>query len=157
MELTSGDGEATETPAQVHFDVDIEVEVLDIGATLRTVDSLRAARLMREAGCSALVALGGDGTNRAIASEWSDAPLVSISTGTNNVFPTLLEPTTAGAAAGLVASGELALDEVAGHAVLVDLDLEGHEFRAPLPNPDCFFYNSSKLPLCDLHPILSAA
>ena len=36
----------------------------------------------------AVVALGGDGTCRDVAIGWPDAPLIAISTGTNNVFPT---------------------------------------------------------------------
>ena len=55
---------------------------------------------MREAGCGALVVLGGDGTQRAVAKAWRDAPLVPLSTGTNNVFPLHVEATAAGLAAG---------------------------------------------------------
>ena len=36
-----------------------------------------------------------------------------MSTGTNNVFPSLVEPTVAGAAAGLVATGKTDENEVA--------------------------------------------
>jgi hypothetical protein len=46
--------------------------------------------------------------------------MVALSTGTNNVFPELLEATTAGAAAGLVASGRIALDEVARPAKRIE-------------------------------------
>jgi len=63
--------------------------------------------------------LGGDGTNRLVAEAWPDAPIVPLSTGTNNVFPLLVEPTLAGAAAGLVAAGRLALAEVAERAKVV--------------------------------------
>jgi hypothetical protein len=44
---------------------------------------------------------------------------VPVSTGTNNVFPRMVEPTLAGAAAGLVASGRVALDDVARPAKVV--------------------------------------
>ena len=43
-----------------------------------------------------------DGTNRAAVKGWRDAPLLTISTGTNNVFPMMVEGTTAGMAAALV-------------------------------------------------------
>lgn len=66
-----------------------------------------AGRFARE-GVDALIVLGGDGTNRDVAKGWLDAPLVSISTGTNNVFPRQLDATLAGLAAGLVASGAVA-------------------------------------------------
>ena len=55
----------------------------------------------REAGCETFVSLGGDGTNRAIVRAWPDVDLVPLSTGTNNVFPVLAEPTVAGMVAGL--------------------------------------------------------
>jgi hypothetical protein len=74
---------------------------------------------MRAAGCGALLVLGGDGTNRLVAQAWPDAPIVPLSTGTNNVFPLMVEPTLAGAAAGLVAAGRLALAEVAERAKVV--------------------------------------
>lgn len=68
-------------------------------------DSRRAAEVLaaRRAGC--IVTLGGDGTNRLVARACGDVPLMPISTGTNNVFPMMIEATTAGLAAGLVASG----------------------------------------------------
>ena len=68
-------------------------------------DSSGAAKAMLEAGVNCIITLGGDGTNRAIATECGDIPLVPISTGTNNVFPTMLEGTIAGMAAGVVATG----------------------------------------------------
>src|SRR5262249_28430253 len=69
--------------------------------------------------------LGGDGTNRAVALGWPSAPVIPISTGTNNAFPLTVEPTLAGAAAGLLASGVVGRDEVAAPAPVVHLDVEG--------------------------------
>jgi len=57
------------------------------------------------AGC--IITLGGDGTNRAVARGCGTVPVIPISTGTNNVFPTFIEGTIAGMAAGLVASGRV--------------------------------------------------
>jgi predicted polyphosphate/ATP-dependent NAD kinase len=54
-----------------------------------------------DVGC--IVTLGGDGTNRAVVAGSRSVPLVPISTGTNNVFPRMLEGTVAGLAAGVVA------------------------------------------------------
>jgi len=97
------------------------VESMQLGASVHVVgqdcdryhngpeDTVAAVHAMRELGVTALVVLGGDGTNRIIAQAWPDAALVSVSTGTNNVFPRLVEPTLAGAAAGLVASGRVPL------------------------------------------------
>ena len=95
------------------------LEFLDVAVETSPADTLRAAEALRKEGCGALVVLGGDGTNRIVARAWRDAPLVPISTGTNNVFPRQLEATVAGAAAGLVASGAVPLDEVATPAKVV--------------------------------------
>ena len=71
------------------------------------LDTISAARAMQDAECEVVITLGGDGTNRAFCMGWGQAPLLPISTGTNNVFPGLREATVAGAAAGLVASGKI--------------------------------------------------
>lgn len=67
-------------------------------------DTTRAVARFRELGCAAVVVLGGDGTNRAAAKGWPDLPVIPLSTGTNNAFPYWVEPTVAGAAAGLLAT-----------------------------------------------------
>ncbi len=85
--------------------VPLDIEVLDVASRLDASDTTEAARGMREAGCGAVVVLGGDGTNRIFAKAWPTARIIPVSTGTNNVFPRLIEPTLAGAAAGLVALG----------------------------------------------------
>lgn len=68
-------------------------------------DSVEAAQRMRDRGVAVIVTLGGDGTNRAVAKGCGDVPLIPVSTGTNNVFPHMIEGTLAGMAAGLVANG----------------------------------------------------
>ncbi len=69
--------------------------------------TLTAARTMAEAGVRALIVLGGDGTHRLVAQVCGDIPMTALSTGTNNVFPSICEATTAGIATGLVATGRL--------------------------------------------------
>ncbi len=108
-----------------HLQIGAELEVIDVGARVQPEDTVRAARAMRDAGCAALVVLGGDGTNLTISKVWADAPLVPISTGTNNVFPLMVEATTAGVAAGLVAAGRLGLEEVARRAKCIEVEIEG--------------------------------
>ena len=68
-------------------------------------DSIEAAQRLRDLSAGVIVTLGGDGTNRVVAKGCGDVPLVPVSTGTNNVFPTMVEGTLAGLAAGLVATG----------------------------------------------------
>ena len=83
----------------------LDVSILPMLKTFSQNDSTQAATLMEEEGVGCIVTLGGDGTNRAVAKGCGDVPLMPISTGTNNVFPTMLEGTIAGMAAGLVTCG----------------------------------------------------
>ncbi|WJY14563.1 NAD(+)/NADH kinase [Pectobacteriaceae bacterium CE90] len=77
---------------------------LAVSATVN--DSLQAARMMYAGGARAIVVLGGDGTHRAVAKECGNVPIAGISTGTNNAWPELREPTIVGLAVGLYASGK---------------------------------------------------
>ncbi len=95
---------------------DAEFVALESPVTDSALDTTRAAGRMRELDVGCVITLGGDGTNRAFALGWRDAPLVAISTGTNNVFPQMVEGTIAGAAAGLVAVGTGA--DTVGHQPL---------------------------------------
>jgi len=84
----------------------LEASLLSMRPTFSQEDSRRAAGLMVEAGARCLVTLGGDGTNRIVAKASGDTPLMPISTGTNNVFPNMIEASIAGLAAGLIACGQ---------------------------------------------------
>jgi len=76
-----------------------------VSATVQ--DSFHAADMMRDAGAAAIVVLGGDGTHRAVARHCGDVPLAGLSTGTNNAWPELREPTVFGMALGLYACGRI--------------------------------------------------
>ena len=119
-------GLATAALADLGLGRHVEVDVVDVGARLDAEDTRRAALAMRDRGVAALVVLGGDGTSRAVARVWPEVPLVALSTGTNNVFPTMTEATVAGAAAGLVATGRVPSARVAAPAKVVRLRLERH-------------------------------
>jgi len=106
----------------------IDPEFLDMPALHSEGDTVRAAAAMAEQGVDCLVTLGGDGTNRAAVVGSRTIPMVAISTGTNNVFPTMVEGTLAGLAAGLVAQGKLALAEVAVSSKVMNIYVDG-EFR----------------------------
>jgi hypothetical protein len=86
--------------------------VLDVGLSGTRDDSMAAARALRDLGAGVVAVLGGDGTCRDAARGWPRLPVVAISTGTNNVYPRSIDATSAGWAAGLVASGAIGLDEV---------------------------------------------
>jgi hypothetical protein len=108
----------------------LRTELLDLVVTFTEADTVNAAAMLRDAGCSVLVVLGGDGTNRAVALGWPDAPVIPLSTGTNNAFPVHLEPTVAGVAAGLVAAGAVPLAAVSRPAKVVRVRL-GASSRRP--------------------------
>lgn len=103
----------------------VEFSLLEMPAQYIEGDTVRAAQLMGEMGVACLVTLGGDGTNRAAAKGCSSMPLVAISTGTNNVFPAMVEGTLAGIAAGLVAQGRLRLDRVSTISKTLEIYIDG--------------------------------
>ena len=80
---------------------------------------------MQEAGCGSLLVLGGDGTSRRVARSGCSLPLVALSTGTNNVFPSAWEATNAGMALGLVAAGQIPVEEVSRPAKCVRVCAQG--------------------------------
>lgn len=85
---------------------------LDMPVRNNDQDSSEAAQRFRELDVGCIITVGGDGTNRAVAKGCGQVPLVPISTGTNNVFPSMIEGTVAGLAAGLVATGAVEVDKV---------------------------------------------
>ncbi len=100
------------------------IEFVDIPLTGSQLDTVAAARTMWKEQVGAVVALGGDGTCRDVATGWPDVPLIAISTGTNNVFPSTVDGTTAGVAAALVATGAVPLERVGRRAKRVALRID---------------------------------
>ena len=93
--------------------ISIPLEMLPMSPLYTEGDTTRAAALMAEMGVGCLITLGGDGTNRAVAMGTNQIPMVAISTGTNNIFPVMVEGTLAGIAAGLIAGGRLPVADAA--------------------------------------------
>ena len=106
-------------------DLGVEIDEISVPRTHDERESILAAAVLRDEGAGAVVVLGGDGTNRAVAAGWADAPVVPLSTGTNNAFPVHVEPTIAGAAAGLVATRAIAVEDVAPRAKVVRIEIDG--------------------------------
>jgi predicted polyphosphate/ATP-dependent NAD kinase len=79
--------------------------------------------LQQKAGC--IVTLGGDGTNRAVAKGAGSVPILPISTGTNNVFPAMIEGTLAGLAAGLIAGNLVSLTNGTYRSTRLEVLLDG--------------------------------
>jgi hypothetical protein len=89
----------------------VDVDLLGIAVEGSAADTRRAAARFRET-ADVVVVLGGDGTTRDVALECGDTPLLAVSTGTNNVVPTPVDGTVAGAAAAVVAAGVVPVDAV---------------------------------------------
>ena len=79
--------------------------ILNMPVTNESEDSMKASQLMRQQAVNCIITMGGDGTNRVVARACGRVPLMPISTGTNNTFPFMVEGTTAGLAAGIIARG----------------------------------------------------
>ena len=103
----------------------IRSKAVDVQPTGVALDTTAAARALKEAGCGAVIVLGGDGTSRAFTQGWRNAVLMPLSTGTNNVFPELLEATVAGTAAGLIATGALGRRAQPEVAKVIDIKIDG--------------------------------
>ncbi len=89
---------------------DLTIDVLDMPVMDSGRDTRTAAERFSTAADSVVV-LGGDGTNRDVAAGIGDVPVVSISTGTNNVVPEAVDGTIAGIAAGFVATGAVPVSD----------------------------------------------
>ena len=101
------------TLALQHMDLRARVHVVEHPLANDATDTEAAIAAYLEAGCDTVVSLGGDGTNRAITRAAPDINLVPLSTGTNNVFPQMLEPTIGGMVAGFAAAQRLPRDRLA--------------------------------------------
>jgi hypothetical protein len=88
-----------------------DVRLLDVPVEGTATDTRRAAARFREE-TDAVVVLGGDGTTRDAALAVGDVPIAAVSTGTNNVVPSFVDGTAAGAAAGLVATRSVSVGDV---------------------------------------------
>ncbi len=86
-----------------------QLDCLDMLVTGEAEDSATAAAMMRKMNVEAIVVLGGDGTHRVVVQECGSIPIASVSTGTNNAFPEMREPTITGLAVGLAAMGKVPL------------------------------------------------
>ncbi len=105
------------------------VHYVEMPVTGTVEDTLCAVDAMIAAKVAVIIVLGGDGTHRAVVSRRGQIPITGLSTGTNNAFPELREPTITGLAAGLYADGQVP-DEVAccGNKVLqVEVDGAGRD------------------------------
>lgn len=99
----------------------LQADILDMPVEATEDDSTEAGRRFNELGAGSIIVLGGDGTNRVVAKGCGPVPLISISTGTNNVFSTMIEGTVAGLAAGLLARRLVEPEQVTFPAKRMDI------------------------------------
>ncbi|WP_256421670.1 NAD(+)/NADH kinase [Halobellus rarus] len=95
------------------------VRLLDVAVGGTSADTHRAAAAFRER-VDAVVVFGGDGTTRDLAIEIGDVPLLAVSTGTNNVVPTPVDGTVAGAAAAFLATGAVDADDATYRHTMIE-------------------------------------
>ena len=112
-------------PARQECRDGVQVEYLEMRPADSQGGSTVAAHLLAESGAACIVTLGGDGTNRVVAKGSGVVPLVPISTGTNNVFPQMVEGTLAGLAAGAVATGAVPVEEAVVTGTRLDVLVDG--------------------------------
>jgi predicted polyphosphate/ATP-dependent NAD kinase len=118
--------------AMAELEIDAEVSPVNLFATGEQEDSTQAAIIMQEQGAACIVVLGGDGTNRAVAKGNGAVPILPVSTGTNNVFPSMVEGTIAGMAAGLIACGKVPLEECTFQSTKIEVLVDGKEAELAL-------------------------
>lgn len=85
-------------------ELEIPVEVLEMNIKGNYLDTIRATQMMEDIIVGCIIVMGGDGTSRAAAKAITCTPMISISTGTNNVYPEMLEGTVAGIAAAAISN-----------------------------------------------------
>ena len=107
------------------LDLSLKVDLLGIEPVGNQDDSTAAARLLAQMNVGCIITLGGDGTNRVVAKACQEIPIVPISTGTNNVFPFMVEGTIAGLAAGVVATGQVEVEKVCRRAPILEILRDG--------------------------------
>ena len=104
-----------------------EVEILEMPLEDGPGDTVYAVERMAARGVAAIIILGGDGTHRLVASACGEIPLMTLSTGTNNVFPEMREATIAGMATGFVATGKVPKVEGTVRNKILRVEVDGRE------------------------------
>ena len=115
------------TGALEQMQLNANVHVIEHRLDNSPADTQRSMAALCAAGCETIVSLGGDGTNRAIVRSNPDIDLIPLSTGTNNVFPVLAEPTVAGMVAGMNARGLLSEPNLKRRVKVLHVYKDGQE------------------------------
>jgi len=95
-------GNTIQSTLKSNGDLKAKIKVLDFKPMGNETDTIRATKMFKEHNVDCIIVLGGDGTSRLVASTKPKAPLIAVSTGTNNVYPRFYEGTIVGMAAAVV-------------------------------------------------------
>lgn len=98
-----------------------QLEVYEMDRTETQSDTIFFASEMERIGADVLIVMGGDGTSRAAAKGTRKVPMISMSTGTNNVYPELMEGTVAGMAAAVLAQHKAPVPSCAAPAKCIEI------------------------------------
>lgn len=90
-----------------------DIELVELAYYNSFKDTMNITEYMEQNNVGCIVTLGGDGTNRTLAKVIRDTPIIAISTGTNNVYPSMIEGTIAGMAAAAAASNKFDINSYA--------------------------------------------
>lgn len=101
------------------------INVPDLPLMDQQEDTTNFAARAEELGCDVLVVLGGDGTSRAAAKGVTHIPVIALSTGTNNVYPDMVEGTIAGVAAAAIADGAAAAKDCCLRSKSIEIYVNG--------------------------------
>lgn len=111
--------------AQDGATLSVTMQELEMPTQFSQQDTTQAATRMQACGVDCIITLGGDGTNRAVAKAASTLPVLPVSTGTNNVFPYMIEGTLAGMAAAIVAQGLVDASDAIIQRPQLDIEVNG--------------------------------
>ncbi len=107
------------------------LEFLPMEPTTTVQDTFLATRLLQQAEVAVIIVLGGDGTHRAVVKtllqEGPLIPIAGLSTGTNNAFPDLREPTLTAMAVALYATGRIPAARALVHNKVLDVAINEGE------------------------------
>lgn len=95
-------GSNIQTTLRDNGDLKAKITVLDFKPMGNESDTIKATKMFQQHNVDCIIVLGGDGTSRLVASTKPSAPIIAVSTGTNNVYPRFYEGTIVGMAAAVV-------------------------------------------------------
>ena len=102
-----------------------QLEIYDMERRETQEDTIFFASEMERIQADVMIVMGGDGTSRAAAKGSRRVPMISLSTGTNNVYPELMEGTVAGVAAAVLADHAVPVAECVSQEKCIEIYVNG--------------------------------